>query len=136
MSGPHQGVEDRPFSEGGVGVLGGVWRPVVPGGGLGGLPGCSWAVSRPFLPVCVGGAPVSGGVGHPGEGGSAALGCRRVAVFWAQFSDWCGDHGGGVGIEDSLIKTLGRWESSAYLLYVRVPRERLAGVARLLTAAT
>ena len=41
-----------------------------------------------------------------------------------------------VGIEDSLIKTLGRWESSAYLLYVRVPRERLAGVARLLTAAT
>lgn len=24
------------------------------------------------------------------------------------------------GVEDSLIKTLGRWESSAYLLYVRV----------------
>ena len=41
-----------------------------------------------------------------------------------------------VGIEDSLIKTLGRWESSTYLLYVRVPWEHLAGVARLLTAAT
>lgn len=41
-----------------------------------------------------------------------------------------------VGIEDSLIKTLGRWESSTYLLYVRVPREHLAGVARLFTAAT
>ena len=26
------------------------------------------------------------------------------------------------GAEDSLIKTLGRWASSAYLLYVRVPR--------------
>ena len=32
-----------------------------------------------------------------------------------------------VGIEDSLIKTLGRWESAAYfkLLYIRVPRDRL-----------
>ena len=31
-----------------------------------------------------------------------------------------------LGVEDSLIKTLGRWQSSAYLLHVRVPRERLA----------
>ncbi len=39
-----------------------------------------------------------------------------------------------VGIEDSLIKTLGRWESAAYLLYVRVPRNRLVGVAEKLVA--
>ena len=38
-----------------------------------------------------------------------------------------------VGMEDSLIKTLGRWESAAYLLYVRVPRERLVSVSKLLT---
>ena len=31
------------------------------------------------------------------------------------------------GVEDSLIKMLGRWESSAHLLYIQVPRERLAG---------
>ena len=37
-----------------------------------------------------------------------------------------------VGIEDSLIKTLGRWESTAYLSYVRVPRDRLAGVSKQL----
>ena len=37
-----------------------------------------------------------------------------------------------VGLEDSLIKTLGRWESSAYLTYVRIPRERLAAVSRRL----
>ena len=37
------------------------------------------------------------------------------------------------GVEDSLIKTLSsRWESSAYLLYVRIPRERLAGLATVL----
>ena len=38
------------------------------------------------------------------------------------------------GVEDSLIKTLGRWESSAYLLYVRIPRERLAGLSTVLSS--
>ena len=33
-------------------------------------------------------------------------------------------------IEDSVIKTLGRWESAAYLLYVRIPKEELKGVAQ------
>ena len=33
-----------------------------------------------------------------------------------------------VGIEDSLIQTLGRWRSSAYLLYVRIPGEQLRHV--------
>ena len=33
------------------------------------------------------------------------------------------------GLQDSLIKTLGRWESSAYTLYVRTPREVLCAVA-------
>ena len=37
------------------------------------------------------------------------------------------------GLPDSLIKTLGRWESSAYMLYIRTPQETLCGVARLLT---
>ena len=30
------------------------------------------------------------------------------------------------GMEDSLIKTLGRWESTAYQRYIRIPRELLA----------
>lgn len=30
------------------------------------------------------------------------------------------------GIEDSIIRTLGRWNSSAFLIYIRTPRERLA----------
>ncbi|XP_011404552.1 PREDICTED: uncharacterized protein LOC105313084 [Amphimedon queenslandica] len=33
-------------------------------------------------------------------------------------------------IEDSIIKTLGRWESTAYLLYIRIPREQLVEVSR------
>ena len=37
------------------------------------------------------------------------------------------------GLEDSLIKALGRWESTAYLVYVRTPRERLASVSKVLS---
>ena len=36
------------------------------------------------------------------------------------------------GVEDSVIKTLGRWESVAYLQYVRIPRERLTAYSQRL----
>ena len=36
------------------------------------------------------------------------------------------------GISEVLIKTMGRWESSAYMLYVRTPREQLWPVAQTL----
>ena len=36
------------------------------------------------------------------------------------------------GIEDSTIRTLGRWSSSAYLVYIRTPREQLASFSRAL----
>ena len=36
------------------------------------------------------------------------------------------------GLQDAVIKALGRWNSSAYQLYVRTPREHLAQVAVLL----
>ena len=38
------------------------------------------------------------------------------------------------GVPDSTIKMLGRWESSAYTLYIRTPREALASVSRTLVA--
>ena len=36
------------------------------------------------------------------------------------------------GMEDSIIKTLGRWESLAYLWYVKIPRRQLAGYLNIL----
>ena len=39
------------------------------------------------------------------------------------------------GLQDSLIKTLGRRESTAYTLYIRTPRETLCAVARSLSKA-
>ena len=33
------------------------------------------------------------------------------------------------GLPDSLIKTLGRWESAAYTVYIRTPKEKLCSVA-------
>ena len=37
------------------------------------------------------------------------------------------------GIEDSTIKALGRWHSSAFLAYLRMPREHLATISRTLS---
>ena len=36
--------------------------------------------------------------------------------------------------EDCIIKTLGRWESLAYLQYVKIPRDQLAGYSKLLAS--
>ena len=36
------------------------------------------------------------------------------------------------GINDSIIKTLGQWESAAYLQYVRIPHRQLTRYSRLL----
>ncbi len=30
------------------------------------------------------------------------------------------------GLEDSTVRTLGRWKSLAYLEYIKIPREQLA----------
>jgi len=38
------------------------------------------------------------------------------------------------GFEDSVIKTLGRWRSLAYLQYIKIPRSELAYYSRLLCA--
>ena len=38
------------------------------------------------------------------------------------------------GMEDSLIKTLGRWESSVYLCYIRTPATTLQAVSRRLVS--
>ena len=40
----------------------------------------------------------------------------------------------GVGISDAHIKMLGRWESSAYQIYVRTPRQDLANLAKKLVS--
>jgi hypothetical protein len=36
------------------------------------------------------------------------------------------------GMEDSVIKTLGRWRSLAYLQYIQIPRSQLAQYSKLL----
>ena len=38
------------------------------------------------------------------------------------------------GLEDSIIKTLGRWESVAYLQYIKIPCQQLAGYSSLLAS--
>lgn len=38
-------------------------------------------------------------------------------------------------VEDSLIRMLGRWSSSAFLAYIRTPREDLACVSRVIATS-
>ena len=38
------------------------------------------------------------------------------------------------GVEDSVIKTLGRWHSAAFLQYIRTPKEQLAALSKTLAA--
>ena len=40
------------------------------------------------------------------------------------------------GIQDSVIQQLGRWSSSAFLAYIRTPRDALAGHAATLSGST
>ena len=37
------------------------------------------------------------------------------------------------GLEDSVIQSLGRWSSAAFLRYIRTPREQLASYSKALT---
>lgn len=37
------------------------------------------------------------------------------------------------GLPPATIQTLGRWESSAYLLYIRMSREELAGISKVIS---
>ena len=37
------------------------------------------------------------------------------------------------GIPEATIKTLGRWERSAYLLYIKLPRKQLAGIPKAIS---
>ncbi len=38
------------------------------------------------------------------------------------------------GVEDALIQILGRWESTAYMRYVKLPREQLASITQRLAS--
>ena len=40
------------------------------------------------------------------------------------------------GVEDATIQTLGRWQSAAYLQYVRMPSEQLARLSAVLARST
>jgi len=101
-------------------------------GGSGCISGSEGSVSWSLLSVGIRGASLKGSVSRMREalqlsgvditqhsGHSFRIGAATTAAV--------------VRIEESLIRTLGRWESAAYLLYVRVPHDKLAGLSRHLS---
>jgi hypothetical protein len=41
-----------------------------------------------------------------------------------------------MGVEDSMIQTLGRWHSAAFLQYIRTPKEQLAAISAVLATSS
>ena len=68
--------------------------------------------------------------------------CKALQLAGFDQSKYCGHSfrigaattAAGRGMEDSVIKTLGRWRSLAYLEYVRIPRDQLAQYSHLLAS--
>ena len=62
----------------------------------------------------------------------AAAGMDSSAYSGHSFRIGAATSAAAAGIPDHLIKTLGRWESSAYQLYIRIPRQSLTSVSHQL----
>ena len=41
-----------------------------------------------------------------------------------------------MGVEDSMIQTLGRWQSAVFLQYIRTPKEQLAAMSAVLATSS
>ena len=54
---------------------------------------------------------------------------------FAGHSFWIGAATAAAGVEDSTIRMLGRWNSSAFLGYIRTPKENLAQFSRTIATA-
>ena len=61
---------------------------------------------------------------------AAGIDCKRYAGH--SFRIGAATAAGRRGLPPATIKTLGRWSSSAYLLYIRLPRQQLAEVSKLI----
>ena len=62
---------------------------------------------------------------------AAGIDCKSYAGH--SFRIGAATAAGKSGLPPATIQTLGRWESSAYMLYVRMSREELAGVSTLIS---
>jgi len=129
----HQGLEDRPISKRGLHLP----RPSLVGSlsssSRAGLYGEAGATARPLICARKGTIPTREyfvkamrealtSVGYSCSlyaGPSLRIGAATVAAQQ--------------GIQDFLIKTLGRWERAAYLRYIRTPKEVLCSVAATMT---
>ena len=56
----------------------------------------------------------------------------KYAGQWTQFQNWGCNNSGSPGNSRLSDKTMGRWESGAYQLYVWTPTEQLTSVAAVL----
>ncbi len=66
----------------------------------------------------------------------SALGLNNTHYAGHSFRIGAASTAAKANIEDSMIKTLGRWESSAFLTYLRTPPALIARMAKTLSSPT
>ena len=99
------------------------------------LSGGSRHKGRATVPVSRWILPDPAMTGHNSERGALEkVGLDAAQYTGHSFSIGAATVAAKAGMEDSVIKTLGRWRSLAYLEYVRIPREQLASYSIMLCA--
>ena len=132
-SGADQGVQNRLLSPGGYNLPGqGSWR-VMPSSCGFGLHGQSRHRTGPVLQVYYGRFLTRDRFVEAIRRALTTMGHNCAHYAGHSFRIGAATTAARQGLQDSLIKTLGRWESTAYTLYIRTPREVLCSVAGTLT---
>ena len=127
--------KDRLFPQGGVCLLGEDGERVMPSGSNFSLPRGTRHGSRPIFHFASG-APLSRElfVWRVREA-LEPWGIDEKKYLGHSFRIGAATEAAAAGVQNCLIKTLGRWESSDYHTYVRVPRDQLASISKRLSTA-
>ena len=98
----------------------------------GGLHVCQRIASGPFVHLSRRYAAIQAGVSQRSALSSSFGQSRPNSLFWFSFRIGTVTTAAAVGVEDAVIKTLGRWQNSAYQQYVKLPQRSLAVVSKRL----